>query len=202
MNRPTQVGVTSKTGHSQNLTHIATAWAGGARTHTTARPARASVPRRVGPAFKHCRASFRRSTSAHTNKQAVLNRHRTELGREFRHRQVRTSLKTVLAHVSHEPGPLAKLFKLPRAELPTLQPVAALISKPVQLARGYVPNVHMGIRITNCKLCPRWNEFISRTFFSTKVLDVVFLIQGYLRSRGFGIKLRTRLTIRLIREVA
>ena len=111
MNRPTHVGVTSKTGYSQNLTHIATAWAGGGtHSHTTARPARASVPRRVGPAFKHCRASFRRSTSAHTNKQAVLNRHRTELGREFRHRQVRTSLKTVLAHISHEPGPLAKLF--------------------------------------------------------------------------------------------
>ena len=56
------------------------------------------------------------------------------MSRGFRHRQVRTSLKTVLAHISHEPGPLAELFKLPGAELPTLKPVAALIGKPVQLA--------------------------------------------------------------------
>ena len=81
-------------------------------------------------------ALFPASTSAHTNQhhKAALYRHKPAMSRGFRHRQVRTLFKTVQAHISHEPGPLAELFKLPGAELPTLKPVAGLIGKPVQLA--------------------------------------------------------------------
>ena len=60
----------------------------------------------------------------------------------------------------------------------------------------------MGIRITNRKLCPRRNDLISRAFLSSKVREIVFLVKGSLRGGGLSIKLRTRLTIRLSREVA